>query len=99
MARFHVYRLRHGNGLALDLQSNLLSDLTTRIVAPMLLPDALPTIMRHLNPTFRIEGRVYIMATQFIGAVAASEIGDLIADFTFDSDRIIAATDFLFQGF
>ena len=35
MARFDVYRLADG-GLVVDLQADLLSDLKTRVVAPLL---------------------------------------------------------------
>ncbi|MBB3521943.1 MULTISPECIES: CcdB family protein [Rhizobium] len=99
MARFHVYNLIHTNALALDLQSDLHGDLTTRIMAPMLPLEALPKIMRQLNPQFVINGVPYVMATQFIGAISVKEIGVAAADLTADSDRIISALDFLFQGF
>ncbi len=39
------------------------------------------------------------MATQRLGAVPVSEIGDLAFDLSARADDIIAATDFLFQGF
>ncbi|KPH09719.1 hypothetical protein CO657_21690 [Rhizobium acidisoli] len=99
MARFHVYNLIHTDALALDLQSDLHGELTTRIMAPMLPLEALPKIMRQLNPQFVINDVPYVMATQFIGAVSIKEIGVVAADLTSDSDRIIGALDFLFQGF
>ncbi|NYJ13643.1 toxin CcdB [Rhizobium leguminosarum] len=99
MARFHVYNLIHADALALDLQSDLHGELTTRIMAPMLPLEALPKIMRQLNPQFVINDVPYVMATQFIGAVSIKEIGVVAADLTSDSDRIIGALDFLFQGF
>ena len=99
MARFHVYNLAHDDALALDLQSDLHGELTTRIMAPMLPLEALPKIMRQLNPQFTINDQPYVMATQFIGAVSTKEIGGAIADLTADGDRIVAAVDFLFQGF
>ena len=99
MARFHVYNLIHTNALALDLQADLHGDLTTRIMAPMLPLEALPKIMRQLNPQFVINGVPYVMATQCIGAISVKEIGVAAADLTADSDRVISALDFLFQGF
>ncbi|ACI57512.1 CcdB protein [Rhizobium leguminosarum bv. trifolii WSM597] len=99
MARFHAYNLIHTDALALDLQSDLHGELTTRIMAPMLPLEALPKIMRQLNPQFVINDVPYVMATQFIGAVSIKEIGIVAADLTSDSDRIIGALDFLFQGF
>ncbi|MCJ9695056.1 CcdB family protein [Rhizobium sp. PRIMUS64] len=99
MARFHVYNLMHTDALALDLQFDLLGELTTRTLAPMLPLQALPKIMRQLNPQFVINDLPYVMATQFTGAISVKEIGGVVADLTADSDRIIAAVDFLFQGF
>ncbi|EJC82115.1 CcdB protein [Rhizobium leguminosarum bv. trifolii WSM2297] len=99
MARFHVYNLVHTNALALDLQSDLHGELTTRIMAPVLPLEALPKIMRQLNPRFVINDMPYVMATQFTGAISIKEIGGVVADLTSDSDRIVAAVDFLFQGF
>ena len=99
MARFHVYNLMHTDALALDLQFDLLGELTTRIMAPILPLQALPKIMRQLNPQFVINDLPYVMATQFTSAISVKEIGGVVADLTADSDRIIAAVDFLFQGF
>jgi toxin CcdB len=39
------------------------------------------------------------MATQRMASVPVSEIGEAIADLSAKADTIIAATDFLFQGF
>jgi toxin CcdB len=99
MARFHVYRLRHEQTLVLDLQSNLLDDLTTRMVAPLLLPGELTATFRQLNPQFTIDNIHYVMATQFVSVVALSDLGHAVADLTRDSHRVTAALDFLFQGF
>jgi toxin CcdB len=77
----------------------LLDELTTRMVAPMLTPDELPRVMRQLNPQFTLRGRSYVMAPQFAGAISVAELGDTIANLTPESHLIIAATDFLFQGF
>ena len=99
MARFHVYSLRHSDALVLDLQSDLLDELTTRMVVPMLPPDELSRVMRQLNPQFTLRGRPYVMTTQFAGAISVAELDESIANLTSESHRIIAATDFLFQGF
>jgi toxin CcdB len=99
VARFHVHGLKHSDALVLDLQSDLLDQLTTRMVVPLLPPDDLPRIISQLNPQFTVRGKTYVMATQFAGAISIGEIGDMVADLTSDSDRIVAATDFLFQGF
>ncbi|PWE56065.1 hypothetical protein DEM27_11545 [Metarhizobium album] len=99
MARFEVYRLGHGDALALDLQSNLLDGLHTRIVAPLVRESDVDTFVRWLNPRFDIDGEMYVMLTEFLAAVPAKELREPIADLSHKADTIIAATDFLFQGF
>ncbi|QKK17099.1 CcdB family protein [Rhizobium indicum] len=99
MARFHVYRLKSGNLLAIDLQANLLDDLPSRIMIPLYPVQQLSWSISRLNPRFPIEGETYVMATQRMASVPTTELGGAIADLTADSDRIVAAVDFLFQGF
>ncbi|MDB5553624.1 MAG: plasmid maintenance toxin/cell growth inhibitor CcdB protein [Rhizobium sp.] len=86
MARFHVYRSKLGSLLFLDLQADLLDILKTRIVVPLI-------------PVDEINGHSYVMATQRMAAITISEFGEPVADLSSQHDRIVAATDFLFQGF
>ncbi|MBY5696107.1 CcdB family protein [Rhizobium leguminosarum] len=99
MTRFHVYRLKSGNLLAIDLQANLLDDLPSRVMVPLHSVQELSWSISRLNPRFPIEGETYVMATQRMASVPTAEIGKVVADLTAHSDRIIAAVDFLFQGF
>lgn len=99
MARFQVYRLKSESVLAIDLQANMLSDLPTRIMVPLYPPSEMPWSISRLNPRFLIDGQAYVMATQRMAAIPVAEIGKSVADLTRDADAIMAATDFLFQGF
>ncbi|ATN32598.1 hypothetical protein ACO34A_02110 [Rhizobium sp. ACO-34A] len=99
MARFHVYRLKPGNMLVVDLQSNLLDDLPSRVIAPLIPVNDMSWSISRLTPRFVVEGELHVMATQRMAAVPASEIGEQVADLSDKADDIIAATDFLFQGF
>ncbi|WP_406240282.1 CcdB family protein, partial (plasmid) [Acetobacter orientalis] len=57
MARFDVYRLA-GRGEArfvLDVQADLLYELGTRIVVPLLLQKVAPKPAKRLNPVFVID--------------------------------------------
>ena len=99
MTRFCVYRLKYDGALALDVQAEILANLDTRTMIPLLShKDISPTFPR-LNPTFDVEGSQLVMATQFIAVVPTREIGATVADFRKRSDDITAALDFLFQGF
>ncbi|ARM86629.1 plasmid maintenance toxin/cell growth inhibitor CcdB protein [Rhizobium sp. CIAT894] len=99
MARFHVYRLKSGNILAIDLQANLLEDLPSRVMVPLHPVQELNWSISRLNPRFSIEGEAYVMATQRMASIPTNELGKAVADLSSDSDRIVAAVDFLFQGF
>src|SRR3546814_4051508 len=78
MAKFGVYRLRDGNGYLLDCQADLLRDLNTRFVVPLLLFDTAPKPAARLNPIFEIQGEQYMMVTQFAAKVPSSELRTLV---------------------
>ncbi|EJZ22023.1 CcdB family protein [Rhizobium sp. Pop5] len=99
MARFHVYRLKSGDVLAIDLQAKLLDDLPTRIMVPLYPFQELSWSISRLNPHFPIEGEIYVMATQRMATIPTAEVGEAVADLSGKSDAVIGAMDFLFQGF
>ncbi len=99
MARFRVHRLKSGDQLVVDLQSDFLQDLPSRVVAPLQPVEEVSWMISRLTPRFDVGGRKYVMATQRLSALPTSEIGALVADLSHRSDEITAATDFLFQGF
>lgn len=97
MARFEVYRA--DRGFLLDVQTDLLGGLTTRIVVPLLPLDIAPHPGRKLNPSFTIEGRPYRMVTQFMSAVPAGQLGHPVGNLEAHYDEIVAALDMIFLGF
>jgi len=99
MAKFDVYRLRRGDGLVLDCQANLLGDLNTRFVVPLLAEDAAPKPAARLNPTFPVGGRRQVMMTQFAAAIPARDLGDRVVSLLDEQDAIGAALDMLISGF
>lgn len=99
MARFHVYRLKQDNVLVIDLQSDLLGDLKTRVMAPLYDQKEFNWSFPRLTPMFVIEGKTYVMATQRMAAVNVKEVGEQVADLSAQADAILNALDFLFQGF
>jgi toxin CcdB len=99
MARFHVYRLKSDDVLALDLQADLLDSLPSRVMVPLYPAEAMTWSISGLNPRFSIEGQLYVMAVQRMASVPVAEIGKPVTDLSAQRDAIIAATDFLFQGF
>ncbi len=99
MARFHVYRLKQGKTLVVDLQADLFDALRTRIVAPLIPASEFGHAMSRLNPPVTIGGEAHVIATHLMAAVSVSEIGDVVTDLSNHRNAIVAATDFAFQGF
>ncbi|THV17380.1 CcdB family protein [Rhizobium rhizophilum] len=99
MTRFHVHCIGKDGSLALDVQSNLLNALTTRVVVPLAPVGDVATPVPRLNARLAIDGETFAMLTQFITTVPVSAVGPSIADLSARADEITAPTDFLFQGF
>jgi toxin CcdB len=99
MAKFDVYPLPQGRGYLLDCQADLLSDLNTRFVVPLLPMDDAPKPAARLNPVFEIAGEPHVMVTQFASAVPISELKARSLSLA-EHDLVIGnAIDMLFSGF
>ncbi|MBS64162.1 CcdB family protein [Salinisphaera sp.] len=99
MARFEVCRNQGGSGYLLDVQSDLLSGLNTRMVVPLLPKAAAPRPAERLNPEFEIKRTQVVMATQYMAAVPESELGPTVCSLAEQQHAISAALDMLFLGF
>lgn len=105
MARFDVYPNQgpHSKTIPylLDVQSNLLDDLDTRMVIPLrTLEDfqgvKLPT---HLTPVFQINGSDYMLETPKMAAVPRQLLKATVTSLLDEQSRITGALDFLFNGY
>ena len=74
MSRFDIFENKDGGGYLLDVQSDLLSGLNTRVVVPLLPKSSAPSPAQGLNPVFNIEGQEVVMATQYMAAVPEGEL-------------------------
>ena len=98
MAKFDVFRRRSGAGYLLDCQADLLSQLNTRFVVPLLPAREAPKPATRLNPVFELEGKPYVMMTQFAAAVRVNELGGTVASLRDRDIEIINALDVLTSG-
>jgi toxin CcdB len=80
------------------LQSDLVSGLTSTIVAPLVPRDRMKGADR-LNPIFAVEGQNYWLATHEMFAVDQRFLRGTVATLAGQRDAIIAALDFVFIGF
>ena len=100
MARGDVYRLpgQNGGGLVLDVQADLLSSLTTRVVIPLFPPAAMRPAAARLNPVFTIERQPYMLMTQAIATVPRRALGQVMTSLKNQYDTVLAAIDLLLTG-
>ncbi|KXS55388.1 MAG: putative CcdB-like protein [Marinobacter sp. T13-3] len=99
MARFDVFVNESGAGYLLDVQSDLLSGLNTRVVVPLLPKSSAPSPAQRLNPVFIIDKEELVMATQYLAAIPDSELRSGVGSLAEQQDEISAALDMLFLGF
>ena len=99
MARFDFYRNQVGRGYLLDLQSDLIGSLNTRVVAPLMPPAEAPRPASRLNPVFVIGNGKFVMVTQFMAAVPLAELQERSGSLSQEHDAIMNAIDMIFSGF
>lgn len=106
MARFDIYpnpgqTKKSDVPYLLDVQSDLLNDLDSRVVVPLRRVDRFDkvTLPQSLSPVFEIEGLTCFMETPKLAAVPARILKVPVASLSEHSATITASLDFLFQGF
>jgi len=98
MARFDVYRTKLGE-LLLDCQTDFLSGIRTRLVAPLLPAEEVePHRMARLMPAFSFGGRNVVMVTTLLVGLSQRELGERIGSLADEQDAIMAAIDMLLTG-
>ena len=105
MGQFTVHRNRSARTkgvfpFLLDVQSDLLEDLNTRVVVPLARGGAVAKRpMSHLTPLLAFEGEEYVLMTPELAGVAIADLGAPAGSLANQRDTIIAAMDFLLAGF
>ncbi len=99
MARFEFFAHAPISGYLLDVQANIIGELKTRVVVPLMpLSSSAPPI-RSLHPVLQIEGMPFLMHTHLIGAVPLRMLRGPAGTLRDRQDDIMAALDMLFTGF
>jgi toxin CcdB len=84
----------------LDIQSNLLDGLPTRVVIPLAVPEAIETLpILRLNPKVGVGGTALVALTQDMAALPHRLLKAPVANLSAQREEILAALDFLFTGF
>lgn len=99
MPKYDVFPNPSGDGFLLDVQTDLLGDLNTRVVVPLMPESRAPKPATRLNPVFEIKGEPVVMVTQFLAAVPVGVLKPPVANLADEFDKITNAVDMLMQGF
>jgi toxin CcdB len=93
-------RTRATYPLLVDVQSDLLEDLETRVVIPLTrLATLTKKPMAVLTPIVAFEGEDYVLLTPQLAGVARTELGTAVGSLANERQAIVAAVDFLVLGF
>ena len=104
MPQFDVYRNLNPASRAripflLDVQSDLLDRLATRVVVPLCKPEVLKEkLADRLNPSFEIEGKKVAMLTPELAGVPIKILGDPVDNLAAHRNAIVAALDLVVSG-
>lgn len=83
----------------LNVQSDLIEDLATRVVVPLYSAAAMKgKVLKTLTPVFDIEGKQYVMVTPQLAGVPKKMLGEKAADLSSKRDEIVSALDLLIAG-
>jgi toxin CcdB len=102
MAQFDVYDYAGANrsvAYLLDVQSDLLRDLASRVVVPLVRLNAFGLPLKRLNPVFSIDGVDHVMATSEIAGMPTKGLGRRVGNLETHRHEIKAAVDFLLDGY
>jgi len=104
MAQFDLYANRSPDSrervpFLLDVQSDLLGALATRVVVPLAAAQKVSEIpIERLMPSFEIDGRTVVMLTPQVVGVPCAALGPRIGSLGERRHEIIAALDVLISG-
>ncbi len=104
MAQFSVYANKNAATKSrfpylLDVQSDLLSELETRVVIPLCPQRSMKgKPFTVLMPVVEIAGKAHVLITPQLAGIAKKELGTAVADLGAQRGAIVAALDLLVTG-
>lgn len=103
MAQFDVYvnlnpSTRTLIPYLLDVQTDFLSRLGTRVAVPLVVVEQMGGVIQQLHPQFTIEGIAVAMSTAELAGVPMRSFGKVVTSLQNQRNEIIAALDLLFTG-
>ena len=104
MAQFDVYKntnlaSKKAVPYLLDVQNELFSSLSTRMVVPLVSEKRIGKPMSRLNPCFDVNGKTVYMSCAEMAGVSHSVLGECVTSLGYRRSEIVDALDFLIAGF
>ena len=105
MPQFTVYRNKSPRTKStfpflVDVQSDLLEQLQTRVVIPLTRTAGLvKKPLNHLTPALAFGGESYVLMTPQLAGVARTDLGAPAGSLAGERHAIVAAMDFLLTGY
>ena len=105
MPQFTVYRNKSPRTKStfpflVDVQSDLLDQLQTRVVIPLTRTAGLAKKpLSHLTPALTFDGESYVLMTPQLAGVARTDLGAPAGSLAGERQAIVAAMDFLLTGY
>ena len=79
------------------LQSDLMRDFQTVVVAP-LMAETIATTISKLNPKLKVQGKTYRVSMAEMAGVARKQLGEVVANVQEQHLEFVAALDLLITG-
>ena len=104
MGQFSVFKNKNPRSKTefpylVDVQSNLLDDLQTRVVIPLAKAPALAKRpISTLSPLVEVQGHKYVLLTPQLAGISKSNLGAEVTSIAEHRDAVIAALDCLITG-
>jgi toxin CcdB len=103
MAQFDVYengdqQSRHSEPYVMDVQSNLLNGLATRMVIPLVSKETIGQPVDILNPVVRIANQNFYLSSPQLRSVHKDQLGNKIVTIVNQRDAVRASVAFLLSG-
>ena len=104
MAQFSVHKNANPKSKALfpyvvDVQTDLLRDLQTRVVVPLMKRAAFgKKPIKELTPIVEVEGQKLALIVPQLAGISIKDLGPEVATLVENRNEIVAALDFLIKG-
>jgi toxin CcdB len=101
MAQYDVFKsddpsLPHS--LLLNIQSDLIRDVMSRVVVPLVPEGKAPQIAQRLNPVIDVAGKRYVALFQDLQSIPTEALGARVGNVSQHRFSITTAVDFLLSG-